>query len=221
MKRIKSISLFFCVLMISFVLGFGCAFKMNRSLDILDEVSEKEPVQEDACLEESIPEASVTQEMEEVSAQTIASGIRLNEQTKYVLLEYDCLAKTVVETSWPLPPKYVGLSREDFVAVMQAYQNSPPLSEKERGLTAVEVKAFSGECVIVQKNYCPKNNNSHYYLGVRNHEVVVYLEDGKTIYFYTGLNLDRFPTEIQKKIMSLNYIEDEKELFDLLESYSS
>ena len=47
------------------------------------------------------------------------------------------------------------------------------------------------------------------------------LEDGKTVYLYTGIALEKLSDKLQSEIIQMKYIEDEKTLYDFLETYSS
>jgi len=113
------------------------------------------------------------------------------------LKETDILRNTSVETSWQIPHKYIGMTRERFLETMNLYAEHPPLSELERGFVGLEVLSFSRE------------------------KVVVYLEDRSTIYINTGIALDSLPEKIQMQIMDMLSIPDEETLYDFLETYSS
>ena len=56
---------------------------------------------------------------------------------------------------------------------------------------------------------------------MKDHEVVVYLEDKKTIYIHTGIWLENLPDKLQLDIIQMYPMEDEEELYDFLETYSS
>lgn len=141
--------------------------------------------------------------------------------TEYVLLETDVLRNTEVETSWRLPGQYVGMDREQFLIVMENYSSYPPLSELERGFVNLEVVSFSRERVVVRMNYQYVQPGEGFYLTVQNHEVVVYLEDQETVYINTGIMLETLPEELQLEIMDMLYMEEEKNLYNFLETYSS
>ena len=52
-------------------------------------------------------------------------------------------------------------------------------------------------------------------------EVIVYLEDRKTVYIETEIELDSLPEQIQHNIIQMMWIENEEKLYDFLENYSS
>ena len=141
--------------------------------------------------------------------------------TAYVLEETDILHHTVVETTQRLPIKYVGMNRGQFIEAMKLYEAFPPLSEMERGFVNLEVLSFSRERVVVQMNYRYVQPSESFYLAVYDNEVVVYLEDRKTVYIETEIELDSLPEQLQRDIIQMMWIENEEKLYDFLENYSS
>lgn len=149
------------------------------------------------------------------------SGDTLCVDTAYVLEEMDILHRTSVRTTHRLPSKYVGMTREQFVEAMAIYEASPPLSELERGFVNLEVRSFAREQVVVQMNYRYVQPSESFYLAVYDNEVIVYLEDRKTVYIETQIKLDSLPEELQRDIIQMMWIENEEKLYDFLENYSS
>lgn len=141
--------------------------------------------------------------------------------TEYVLEETDILHKTVVETTWRLPDKYVGMNREQFLAALTAYEASPPLSELERGFVGLEVLSFSRERVVVQMNYSYIQPTDSFYLAAYDNKIRVYLEDKETVYIDTDISVDSLPDDVQQDIIQMLWVENEEELYNFLENYSS
>lgn len=155
------------------------------------------------------------------SRETSASKETLCVDTEYVLEETDVTNHTVVETTWRIPDKYIGMNREQFLEAMENYEAFPPLSEQERGFIGLEVLSFSRERVVVQMNYRYVQPSTSFYLGVFDNKVVVYLEDLETIYIETDIRLDTLPEEVQGEIIQMMWIENETALYNFLEDYSS
>lgn len=154
-------------------------------------------------------------------AEAAASEETLCVETEYVLEETDVTNHTMVETTWRLPDKYVGMNREQFLAAMENYEKSLPLTEKERGFIGLEVLSFSRERVVVQMNYRYVQPGDSFYLGVYDNEVVAYKEDLKTVYLKTGIMLDSLPEALQTEIIHMKWFEDQGAMFSFLEAYSS
>ena len=219
MKLVKRISYFFVVPVFFLGLGIylgvwgihffypGLWYDMNDTAKppyVADETVKDE--------EDNSPPASVA---------VASSGETLCADTEYVLKETDILRNTSVETSWQIPHKYIGMTRERFLETMNLYAEHPPLSELERGFVGLEVLSFSREKVVVRMDYRYLQPSDGFYLAVRDNEVVVYLEDRSTIYINTGIALDSLPEKIQMQIMDMLSIPDEETLYDFLETYSS
>ncbi|MDR2044296.1 MAG: hypothetical protein LBQ15_08015 [Clostridium sp.] len=150
-----------------------------------------------------------------------SSGSRITADTQYVLEETDIRNRTVVETTWEVPAKYIGMNREQFLEAMEEYETAPPLSELERGFVGLEVLSFSAEKVVVQMNYEYTQPTSSFYLKVENNFVVVYLDDQETVYMYTDILLTDLPEYLRQEIIQVMFVPDEESLYDFLEAYSS
>lgn len=153
--------------------------------------------------------------------QVSAGGDTLCVDTEYVVEETDILRDSVVESVGRLPGKYVGMNREQFLKAMETYENSPPLSEQERGFAGLEVLSFSRERVVVRMDYKYVQPSSSFYLGVVDNEVIVYLEDKETVYINTGIQISKLPEDVQIDIIQMMWVENEESLYDFLEANSS
>ena len=63
--------------------------------------------------------------------------------------------------------------------------------------------------------------SASFYLAVYDNNVIVYLEDMKTVYIETDIRLDTLPEKLQQEIMEMMWIENEEKLYSFLENYSS
>lgn len=212
MKAVKSITLFIIFPSLMLTMGFWAGVRASRFFypGELQPGTIREQEKLSGTENEGKPAAEVSQREETLSV-----------ETEYVLKENDILRETAVETAGRLPDKYVGMNREQFIECMETYESSPPLSELERGFVSLEVLSFSRARVVVQMNYRYLQPGAGYYLAVRNNEVVVLLEDMKTVYIYTGIRLDYLPQDVQEDIIQMRFVEDEGRLYSFLETYSS
>lgn len=132
-----------------------------------------------------IPNKSEFQKPQGEQPKQAVEGVQLQDKisasTRYVLEERDILKQEIMTTEWSIPPKYVGMNRETFLEAMQCYENAPPLAELERGFVGLQVLSFSTDRVVVQMNYRYVQPGSSFYIACLNNEVVVLLEDGRTI----------------------------------------
>ncbi len=178
----------------------GCIFRMMF-------FQEKSPIIEEVR-REPVVKAMITEE-------------HLNADTIYLVKENDLLKGTTIETQRELPAQYLGLTREQFETCIKQYAENPPLSEVKRGFVGLEMVSFAPECVTVEMNYRCVKPDSLFYLVIRDHEVLVLLEDGETIYMHTGIKADELPEEIVLRLLQILPVEGEEKLYHILESYSS
>ncbi|MCI9144506.1 MAG: hypothetical protein HFH87_18120 [Lachnospiraceae bacterium] len=236
MKILKGISLFVLCPLLLLGLGFYAGVEASHFFYPGEQNGEKESVSVQTPPEESedpetaepdpVPDEQLdygiaSEEGEEESKEVLLFPETLCVDTEYVLEETDILNHTVVETTGRLPNKYVGMNREQFLQAMEVYEAFPPLSEMERGFVSLEVLAFSRARVVVQMNYKYVQPSASFYLAVYDNNVIVYLEDMKTVYIETDIRLDTLPEKLQQEIMEMMWIENEEKLYSFLENYSS
>lgn len=226
MKFLKSISLFFCMMVclgggiwlgawgqrtfypgvdsyIESITGNGKASEKTRIADIPDYNGITEPKQSvDAFI-------SVSAVPDRITADTI-----------YRVREYDLNQNTSRDSICQMPISYIGMDREAFLREMNIFMSSPPLSELEKGFASLEVSEFSSTRVTVSKYY-RESDEEVFWLHVENNFLVVFREDGKTRYEITDIYLPYLPEELQQEIIRGKKIEGKNLLYNFLESYSS
>lgn len=235
MKFVKGIGLFFVYPVVMLGLGFYAGVEAShffypgdQSKYFRQEMEQRNDFSREESIWENSSSGEVSEEWEDictdyglVTREVAMSSETLCVDTEYVLEETDITNQTVVETKWRLPDKYIGMNREQFLEAMENYEAFPPLAEQERGFVGLEVLAFSRERVVVQMNYRYVQPSVSFYLGVYDHEVVVYLEDRETMYIETDIQLDALPEDLQGQIIGMMWIENEVALYNFLENYSS
>lgn len=207
MKVLKSISLYFIYPFAMFLLGFFSHmsyvefFYPGRTYDRLEE----------AAPQETGFYAPVT-EMEN----------RVTEDTHYLVVEYDLEANEEGEVQErPLPEMYLGMSREDLENVLGEYELNPTLEDQEKGFLSQQLKEFSPEEILVQKNYRPTEKTDGYYLCVADGKIVVMEEDRKTVYLKTDIYAQALSDSLKQELIMGKYIQNMEELYGFLESHTS
>ena len=211
MKAVKSISLFFATATCCVLFGFLLAlmiFWNGRDF------SEPQVYYMPGVTEEA-PEVS------EADVQVSQWNACLRSDAEFVMKEIDVRKGTVHEVISRLPSQYAGMDRETFLECMERYDETPPLSERQKGFLSLEVLSFASERVVVQKNYRKASPEDGFYLAVIDHRVVVLFDDGKTLYMTTDVTMDMLPSELQEELATMIYLKDQQALFDFLEAYTS
>lgn len=215
MKIVKSISLFFVSSLFGLVVGVFLGLR-------LDDLYEKgEFTRPETSSQQILVEKSDFTLGNEQNLTVSGNEQRINADTVLVVKEKNLLNNNINESVRKFSAKYLGMNRMNFEASMKTYEQSPPLSEKEKGFVSLEIETFSKEKVVLQMNYRKTDASSTFYLGVQNHEVVVFMEDMETVYLSTGIILQELPLELQMEIMGLKPIKNEEELYGFLENFSS
>lgn len=230
MKILKGISLFFLYPLTCFILGLWIGVRTEHfffpgreqlpELILCEEEEGKESRQPSTMEKAEETENGGSEDavfLQEVSVREET----LYADTEYVLQEVDLLHGTEVETVWELPQQYIGMNRERFVSALKNYSDYPPLTEMERGFVNAEVISFARSRVVVRKSYQYVHPDEEFYLAVKDNEVVVYLQDKKTMYMNTGIMLEVLPEDIQRQIIQFLPVKGEEALYGFLESYSS
>lgn len=216
MKHIKSISLFLTYTMLLLILGFFSGIVVTCKLT--DHAKQKTDILEaDPLTAETVTEA----ENPVLPAASDRKEECLCADTEYVLEEYDLKRNSKVETVLKVPPKYLGMNREEFVAAMERYETSPPLNELERGFTGLEVLSFSEKRVVIRMNYVYVEPTTSFYLCLSDGKIVVFCDDRKTVYQYTDIVASKLPEALQTELIIGMFVEDEEALYRFLETYSS
>ena len=231
MKFVKSISLFFVIPILLVVLGFLLGNKFSDFFYPGENPVklEKQRVQKEQKAQkeqETVPEQATKTQSQMLSADSYAPVSAggdeiIDADTQFLVEEADLRRNTIVETECRMPEKYMGMDRESFLNAMDEYELSPPLTELERGFVSLEVKQFSKERVFVRMNYVYTAPSASFYLMAEKHTIIVYCDDKQTVYMKTSIQLDHLPEELQQKIIQGMFVEDEKTLYEFLESYSS
>ena len=140
--------------------------------------------------------------------------------TQYILQEYNVSSEQLEETEVSAPDKYIGLDREKLVEEIESYNQNPSLTDLEKGFTYMELVSFSGKKIVVRKSYEPEEDQGFFLLN-ENHYVVVYNQKLTEVYMDTDILVEDLPQKLQEEIINMKFVEDEGELYNFLESFSS
>ena len=213
MKVIKRISLFFVMAGIMFSAGSYATLKAEQFF------------YPNKYGETGNGAAALYQDGEKTKEQVIETAVEkapvITADTVYLIEEVNLSDGTIQEKEEEIPVKYIGLDREELLGELEAYERNPALSDLKLGFQNIELSSFSRDRVVVCKYYRPEPEEARIYLMVADHFVIVYEKDKKTIHTNTDILLESLSEELQTEIIRGKYIENEQELYNFLESYSS
>lgn len=206
MKFVKRISMFFIYPMSMFALGFASNMAIMEFFYPGDDTEQQ--TEENIIKEESM-EVSLKDE-------PIVTA-----NTRYVVQEYYMDTGDIVEEEETAPDKFIGLNREKLAGEIMEYNNNPSLTDLEQGFHYMELVSFSPVKVVVRKSYESVDEVKGFFLLNENHYVVVYDNSLSHVYMNTDILVEELPENLQQEILNMKYVEDEGELYNFLESYSS
>lgn len=207
MKFVKRISLFFIYPLSMFAIGFASNMLMMdyfypNNLKRDNTKAQEMPVKEQMPV--SVMDTPV-----------------VTANTRYVIQEYNVLNGQLKQNEETAPDKFIGLDRTKLAQEIENYNTKPSLTDQEKGFTFMELVSFSNDKVVVKKSYEKQEVAKGFFLLNENHYVVVYDSELSGIYMNTNILVEELPEKLQNEIIHMKYIQDEGELFNFLESYSS
>lgn len=237
MKVFKRISLFIFTAGVMFGAGSYATLKAEQFFypnkyendndkiitDSLEKIFEGENVSEKPDNTDLIDEDDDVKEADE--GRVIEAAVEeipvITADTVYLVGEINLSDGSIDEKEEEVPTKYIGLDRVSLLGELEEYNKNPPLAELKLGFTNIELTAFSKDRVVICKYYQPEPEEEGFYLMVADHYVIVYKEDKQSIYMNTDILLESLSSQLQDEIIKGKYIENEQELYNFLESYSS
>ena len=234
MKVLKRISLFLFTAGVMFSAGSYATLKAEEFFYPNKYGQQKEKTVAETPIDTSVTFAKETTDVSEETTKTseekkeeqIIEAVMeeapvITADTAYLVEEVNLSDGTVEEKEEEIPVKYIGLDRLRLIEELEAYDKNPALTDLKLGFETIELAAFSKDRVVICKYYRPEEEPEGFYLMVADHYVIVYENDRKTIHMNTDILLDSLSEELQAQIIEGKYIEDEQELYNFLESYSS
>jgi hypothetical protein len=226
MKLLKCISLFILYPLTMFAIGFA-ANKAEMKKAMADGIPRERimeyfyPGESTDGYEAVIP---VPQESEApIAAEPVAVVDKkiISANTEFVVQKFDTAKGLLEEETKSAPDKYIGMTREDLANEIRTWNQNPPLKDLEQGLQYMELYSFSPKRVVIRKTYTAQEEEEGFFLVNENHCVVVYQKDLQNVYLSTDIKVDELPGTLRDEILHIKYVENEKELYNFLESYSS
>lgn len=168
--------------------------------------------------------ADRTEEEEQVAEDSTQTGTKkeqtITEQTKYVIEKYDQESKEIVREERKIPTEYVGLNRSQMEERLAEEAATISKEEEEDGLISISLQSFSDEQVVVRNIYTKKKQEG-FTLKLLDGEVAIYSGDGEELYEKTGIQEENLTGKDRKSLQKGFAVKNEKELYSILENFSS
>ena len=119
-----------------------------------------------------------------------------------------------------MPSEYAGKTRTELIDYLKKVLETVKKEQGEEYLANIELVSFSKEQLILRKIY-EEPEESAYYLMALEGEVVIYDGDKTKLLEKTGILTANLPAEEIQKLEQGYRVESEKDLYSILENFSS
>lgn len=159
----------------------------------------------------------------EQSANTVdtVKEVRVNTSMKYVVEIYDGTTGVVTSEENTVPADLAGMTRNELENYISRYNTSVSENGAADGPDRMELVSFSSDKIVVRETYSGEEEEKGFFLKIHDGEVVIFHNDKVTPYEYTGIQEDMLPESEKEKLKDGYSVEDEKELYSVLENLSS
>lgn len=145
---------------------------------------------------------------------------RITSETKFVVELYHADTEETVTEERTMPSEYAGKTRTELVDYLKESLESQKKEQGEEYLTDIELVSFSKEQLILRKIYEEPKESAYYLMAVEG-EVVIYDGEKTKLLEKTGIYTANLPEEEQQKLEQGYRVESEKDLYSILENFSS
>ena len=145
---------------------------------------------------------------------------KVTSQTRFIVEKYEEESEELVREERTVPPEYAGLTRKQLEHELATELATMSWEEEKQGLVKISLESFSEDQIVIKKIY-NKSGEQGYILKLKDGEVVIYRKDEGKPFEKTGL-MEESLTEEDRKLLKGGYaVRTEKELYSVLENFSS
>jgi hypothetical protein len=117
-------------------------------------------------------------------------------------------------------PALLGCDKAGVEQYLTEYMEHLSQSDKDEGLVSFQLTGYQNSQITLRKTYDTQEKQG-YYAKSFNGTIVILQSDGKTVYEYTQIGIHTLPEEIQQQVTEGYYLENDEDLYNFLENYSS
>lgn len=144
----------------------------------------------------------------------------VSQSTKYIIEKYNQESEEASREERVIPSEYIGLNRGQLENRLIQELATMSKEEEKNGLINISLQSFSADQIIVRNTYSVKEQEG-FVLKLLDGEVAIYSGDGKELYEKTGIQEQNLSEEDCKSLRKGLVIQNEKELYSILENFSS
>lgn len=145
---------------------------------------------------------------------------RVTSKTRYIVEKYEEESEELVKEERAVPAEYAGLTRKELEHELSVEFATMSWEEEKAGLVKISLESFSEDKIVIKKVY-NKSGEQGYILKLEDGEVVIYRKDEEEPFERTGLMEESLSGEDRKLLQDGYAVSSEKELYSVLENFSS
>lgn len=127
--------------------------------------------------------------------------------------------RTLTENAGNIPI-LIGCDKQELEQYLDEYMTHLSAEEKSQGLSSYEMVSYVNNVITLRKTYQIPTYEG-YYAKSFNGTIVILKGDEKTVYEYTQISVSELPKDLQKEVQNGFFLEDDHELYNFMETYSS
>lgn len=143
---------------------------------------------------------------------------KTSSDTKYIIEIYNKDTEESVREERTMPSEYAGMTREELESYIKKNLNEKKEEEGEEGLVGMELVSFSREELVIRKTY---QEGTGYILRLVDGEVAVFDKGKGDEYEKTGISQKVLSPEEVQALQEGYSVDSEKDLYSILENFSS
>ena len=158
-----------------------------------------------------------------INAEQTGGGVeqKVTYDTRYVLETCHEDTGETTRQQLTIPSEYTGMTRTELEDYLGKCEEAMRSEEQEAGLSRIQLLSFSSEEIVVRKTYRKPEQETGFFLTVADGEVAIYNRSGTKLYEKTGIRVAGLPEDERKKLKEGFVVENEKDLYSILENFSS
>ncbi len=117
-----------------------------------------------------------------------------------------------------MPSEYAGMTRKELEAYLDSFMSDLPEEEVDAGLIDIKLVSFSKDELVIRKTY---QEDKGYILRLVDGEVTIFSRANEDEFEKTGISQDSLTEEDIRALQEGYSVDSEKDLYSILENFSS
>lgn len=143
---------------------------------------------------------------------------KINSDTKYIVEIYNGDSEENVREVRTMPSEYAGMTRKELESYLGSFMSDLPEEEVDAGLIDIKLVSFSKDELVIRKTY---QEDKGYILRLVDGEVTIFSRANEDEFEKTGISQESLTEEDIQALQEGYSVDSEKDLYSILENFSS